>query len=54
MQMGTDKSGMQTLNQCLANLVQRRMISIDTALQAAYDLDELKSMMQRLGMGSAK
>jgi twitching motility protein PilT len=54
MQMGTDKSGMQTLNQCLANLVQRRMISIDTSLQAAYDLDELKSMLQRLGMGSAK
>jgi twitching motility protein PilT len=51
MQMGSDKTGMQTLNQSLVNLVQKRAISIDTAVNAAYDVDELKGLLQRAGLG---
>jgi twitching motility protein PilT len=51
MQMGSDKTGMQTLNQSLVNLIQKRTISIDTALAAAYDVDELKGLLQRAGLG---
>jgi twitching motility protein PilT len=50
MQIGTEKSGMQTLNQHLVSLLQRRKISVETALTAAVDVDDLKSMLQRLGI----
>jgi twitching motility protein PilT len=53
MQMGADKTGMQTLNQCLTGLVQRRAISVDTAMNAAYDPDELKALLSRVGIGKA-
>jgi twitching motility protein PilT len=53
MQMNSEKSGNQTLNQCLINLVQRRLITVETAVGAANDLDELKSGLARLGIGKA-
>lgn len=53
MQMGSDKTGMQTLNQCLVGLVQKRMISVDTAMGAAYDTEELRGLLQRAGVGRA-
>ena len=53
MQMSSDKSGCQTLNQCLVSLVQRRLISVETALLAANDIDELKSNLARGGIGKA-
>lgn len=53
MQMGAEKTGMQTLNQCLVGLIQKRMISIDTALSAAYDVEELRGLLQRAGLGRA-
>jgi twitching motility protein PilT len=53
MQMGADKTGMQTLNQCLTNLVQKRNISVDTAMNASYDPDELRALLSRVGIGKA-
>lgn len=53
MQMGADKSGMQTLNQSLTLLVQRKLISIETAISAANDTEELKAALARLGIGKA-
>jgi len=45
MQIGQDKFGMQTLNQSLASLYQRRMISLDDALGRSSDGDELRQMI---------
>ncbi|MEY2988446.1 MAG: twitching motility pilus retraction protein, partial [Pseudomonadota bacterium] len=53
MQMGAEKSGMQTLNTNLVNLVQKRSISIDTAVAASYDPEELRGLLQRVGHGKA-
>jgi twitching motility protein PilT len=49
MQVGRQKSGMITLNQSLADLVQRRMVKIDDALAASSDADELRTIL--LGAG---
>lgn len=51
MQMASEKTGMQTLNQNLLSLIQRRLLSIDAALNAAYDADELKGLLARAGIG---
>lgn len=51
MQMGSEKSGMQTLNQSLVLLVQKRAISVDTAMSASYDPEELRGLLQRSGLG---
>lgn len=51
MQMGADKTGMQTLNQSLVNLVQKRAISVDTAMNSAYDPEELRALLSRVGIG---
>lgn len=53
MQMSTDKTGCQTLNQCLVSLVQRRLISVETALLASNDVEELKANLARGGIGKA-
>ena len=45
MQMGQDKHGMQTMNQSLANLYLRRMITMDDALSRSSDHDELRRLM---------
>ncbi|MEX2270046.1 MAG: type IV pilus twitching motility protein PilT [Vicinamibacterales bacterium] len=47
MQAGQEKLGMQTMNQALATLVQRRMITRDEALNASSMRDELIEMMAR-------
>jgi len=46
MQIGQDKYGMQTMNQSLASLYQRRLISMDDALARSHDVEELKSLIQ--------
>lgn len=48
MQVGQEKFGMQTMNQSLLNLYQRRQITLEEALGRSSDPDELKQMM---GMG---
>ena len=50
MQIGQDKFGMQTMNQSLASLHQRRMITLDDALGRSSDPDELRNLM---GQGAA-
>jgi len=46
MQVGQEKHGMMTLNQCLFNLAQRRLITVDEAFARTSDPDELKAMFQ--------
>ena len=47
MQTGQEKLGMQTMNQSLATLFQRRLISLDAALSASSNKDELEQMISR-------
>src|SRR5215210_1571814 len=47
MQTGQEKLGMQTMNQSLATLVQRRQITTETAIGASSLRDELEQMMAR-------
>jgi twitching motility protein PilT len=50
MQAGQEKLGMQTMNQSLATLVQRRQITLETALAASSLKDELLDLVNR-GVG---
>jgi twitching motility protein PilT len=50
MQIGQNKFGMQTMNQSLGSLFQRRMISLDDAIGRSSDVDELR---QLIGGGGA-
>ncbi len=45
MQMGQDKYGMQTMNQCLFSLFHTKKISLDDAMSRSPDLEELKEMI---------
>ena len=47
MQAGQEKLGMQTMNQALARLLERRVITTDMALSTSSNRDELVMMMQR-------
>ncbi len=47
MQSGQEKLGMQTMNQSLARLVERRQITREVALAATSNKDELTTMFQR-------
>src|SRR5687768_9142966 len=50
MQTGQEKAGMQTANQSLATLYQRKLITIESALSASSNRDELQDMINR-GVG---
>ncbi len=50
MQSGQEKLGMQTMNQSLASLHMKRLISLDTAMSASSNRDELQDMINR-GVG---
>lgn len=50
MQIGQEKFGMQTLNQSLLNLVQRRHISVEEALGRSAEGEEMRMMMERVGL----
>ena len=50
MQTGQEKMGMQTMNQSLATLVQTKTISLETALGATSNRDELQDLINR-GVG---
>jgi len=45
MQMGQEKFGMQTMNQSLASLVQRRMVSLEDAMGRSPDVEELRNII---------
>jgi twitching motility protein PilT len=47
MQTGQDLHGMQTFNQSLATLVQKKSISRETAMQRTSNLQELRDLMDR-------
>jgi twitching motility protein PilT len=47
MQTGQEKYGMQTLNQCLATLHMQRKISLETAMNASSNRDELQELIAR-------
>jgi len=53
-QVGQAKSGMQTMNQSLLMLYQRRVISFDDAMTRSPDPDELKQMMAGVFKGIKK
>jgi twitching motility protein PilT len=50
MQAGQEKLGMQTANQSLATLYMKRLITLDTAMSASSNRDELQEMINR-GVG---
>ena len=50
MQAGQEKLGMQTANQSLASLYIKRLISLETAMTASSNKDELQDMINR-GVG---
>jgi twitching motility protein PilT len=50
MQTGQEKFGMQTANQSLASLYMKRLITLETAIGASSNRDELQDMIQR-GVG---
>src|SRR5579859_5282163 len=47
MQAGQEKLGMQTMNQSLATLYQKRLITLETAMSASSLKDELEQMITR-------
>jgi twitching motility protein PilT len=49
MQIGQEKFGMQTMNQSLASLYARRLISMDDALGRSSDADELRNLINAGG-----
>nr|MBA3242037.1 type IV pili twitching motility protein PilT [Acidobacteriota bacterium] len=46
MQTGQGKHGMQTLNQALATLYHKRLISVDVAMQRSSNADELRELIE--------
>ena len=50
MQTGQEKMGMQTMNQSLASLYQKKQITLETALSASSNRDELQDLINR-GVG---
>jgi len=47
MQTGQEKYGMQTLNQSLATLYHKRLITLEVALQSSSNPEELKMLIER-------
>jgi twitching motility protein PilT len=45
MQVGQDKFGMQTMNQSLANMYKRRLITLENAFGRSSDPDELRNLI---------
>ncbi len=53
MQIGQDKFGMQTMNQSLASLFQRRQITLDDAIARSSDQEELRKLISDGGRQGA-
>jgi twitching motility protein PilT len=53
MQVGQDRFEMQTMNQSLANLYQRRLISLEDAMGRSQDVDELRKLIGKSSSGTA-
>lgn len=50
MQVGQEKSGMVTMNQCLVQLVVRRKIDLRTAFESSPNLEQLEKMLKQAGV----
>lgn len=50
MQVGQNKFGMQTMNQCLVNLVSTRQIGVQEALGRSGETEELKTLLLNAGI----
>jgi twitching motility protein PilT len=50
MQTGQEKVGMQTANQSLASLYQKKLVTLESAMSASSNRDELQDMINR-GVG---
>lgn len=51
MQVGQAKHGMQTMNQALLSLVDRRLISLDNAMERSHNPEELRQMLSTSSVG---
>jgi twitching motility protein PilT len=49
-QIGQGKTGMQTMNQCLASLYLRRLITLDEAVGHSSDPEELQNIIASGGV----
>jgi twitching motility protein PilT len=54
MQVGQEKFGMQTMNQCLMALLSKHMITVDDALGRSPEPDELKQMLSPGGAAAVR
>ena len=54
MQVGQTKFGMLTMNQALLSLVERRMISLDDAMERSHNLDEFRQMLSTSSISTVK
>ncbi len=54
MQVGQAKFGMQTMNQALLSLVERRLISLDDATERSHNLDEFRQMLSNSNIAMGK
>jgi twitching motility protein PilT len=50
MQTGQEKVGMQTMNQSLASLYQKKLVTLESAMEKSSNRDELQEMINR-GVG---
>ena len=50
MQVGQSKFGMQTMNQCLVSLYQRKLISLEECIGRSTDVEELRNMLATAGV----
>ncbi len=54
MQIGQSKFGMQTFNQSLLSLVQRRMVAVEEAMGRSSDQEELRNMLSGNAAGTPR
>ena len=54
MQVGQSKFGMQTMNQALLSLVERRLISLEDAMERSHNLDEFRQMLSTSNIAMGK
>jgi twitching motility protein PilT len=54
MQVGQAKFGMQTMNQTLFSLAERRLISLESAIERSHNLDEFRQMLSHSNLFKGK
>jgi twitching motility protein PilT len=54
MQVGQSKFGMQTMNQALFSLVERRLITLEDAMARSHNLDEFRQMLSTANSPAAR